>query len=167
LAIRNPPLVHQSTRSTALPRNSGNAAPIVSFVDEYSADLPAKILRAFTPSGTFEHGFSHRGETFGRLSAFALRYPIGWMTSSKRISPMTKSIPTLAAALLMTAIATPVLAQAAIQEPGAFAFYHPDADVLGGRPAYRSFDQSNAYYVDAVPMRDHRQLAPRHHRKAR
>ena len=80
---------------------------------------------------------------------------------------MTKSIPTLAAALLMTAIATPVLAQAAIQEPGAFAFYHPDADVLGGRPAYRSFDQFNAYYVDAVPMRDQRQLAPRHHRKAR
>jgi hypothetical protein len=31
---------------------------------------------------------------------------------------MTKSIPTFAAALLMTAIATPVFAQAAIQEPG-------------------------------------------------
>jgi hypothetical protein len=29
----------------------------------------------------------------------------------------------------------PVFAQAAIQEPGAFAFYHPDADVLnGGQP---------------------------------
>jgi hypothetical protein len=41
----------QLTRSTALPRNSRNAAPIVSFVDEYSADLPAKILRTFTPSG--------------------------------------------------------------------------------------------------------------------
>ena len=80
---------------------------------------------------------------------------------------MTKSIPTLAAALLMTAIATPVLAQAAIQEPGAFAFYHPDADVLGGRPAYRSFDQSNAYYNEAAPTRDRRQIAPRHHRKAR
>jgi len=118
--------------------------------------------------GTFEHGFSHRGETIVRLSAFALRYPIGWDDFiTKRISRMTKSIPTLAAALLMTAIATPVLAQAAIQEPGAFAFYHPDADVLGGRPAYRSFDQSNAYYVDAVPMRDQRQIAPRHHRKAR
>ena len=59
---------------------------------------------------------------------------------------MTKSIPTIAAALLMTAIATPVFAQAAIQEPGAFAFYHPDADVLAGRPAYRSFNQPNAYY---------------------
>jgi len=77
---------------------------------------------------------------------------------------MTKSIPTLAAAFLMTAIATSVFAQAAIQEPGAFAFYHPNADVLGGRPAYRSFDQSNAYYVDAVPARDQRQIVPRHHR---
>jgi hypothetical protein len=42
----------------------------------------------------------------------------------------------LSAAVLSMAIATPVFAQAAIQEPGAFAFYHPDADVLnGGRPA--------------------------------
>ena len=86
---------------------------------------------------------------------------------------MTKSIPTFAAAFLMTAIATPVFAQAAIQEPGAYAFYHPNADVLGGRPAYRSFDQSNAYYNsnayyrEAVPARNRQQIAPRHHRKAR
>jgi hypothetical protein len=59
---------------------------------------------------------------------------------------MTRSIPTFAAALLMTAIATPVFAQAAIQEPGAYSFYHPNADVLAGRGGYRSFDQSNAYY---------------------
>jgi hypothetical protein len=38
--------------------------------------------------------------------------------------------------VLSLAIVTPVFAQAAIQEPGAFAFYHPDADVLNaGRPA--------------------------------
>ena len=86
---------------------------------------------------------------------------------------MTKSIPTLAAAFLMTAIATPVFAQAAIQEPGAFAFYHPNADVLGGRPAYRSFEQSNAYYnsrayySEAGPPRGQTQVAPRRHRKAR
>jgi hypothetical protein len=89
---------------------------------------------------------------------------------------MTKSIPTLAAAFLMTAIATPVFAQAAIQEPGAFAFYHPNADVLnGGRPGYRPFDQSNAYYYgqsnayydEAVPARDRQQIAPRRHRNAR
>ena len=40
-----------------------------------------------------------------------------------------------AAAVLSMMTATPLFAQAAIQEPGAFAFYHPDADVLnGGRP---------------------------------
>jgi len=86
---------------------------------------------------------------------------------------MTKSIPTLAAAFLMSAIATPLCAQAVIQEPGAFAFYHPNADVLGCRPAYRSFEQSNAYYNsrayynEAGPPRDQTQVAPRHHRKAR
>ena len=40
-----------------------------------------------------------------------------------------------AAALLSLMFATPVFAQAAIQEPGAFAFAYPNADVLnGGRP---------------------------------
>jgi hypothetical protein len=39
-----------------------------------------------------------------------------------------------ATAILSTAIATPVFAQAALQEPGAFAFYHPDGDLgLGSR----------------------------------
>ncbi|KRR15491.1 hypothetical protein CQ14_04095 [Bradyrhizobium lablabi] len=88
---------------------------------------------------------------------------------------MTKSIPILAAAFLMTAIATPVFAQAAIQEPGAYAFYHPNADVLGGRPSYRSFDQSNAYYnsnayydegvITPEPQLRRRPVAPRHHRR--
>src|SRR3954462_8103274 len=37
----------------------------------------------------------------------------------------------------------PVFAQAAISEPGAFAFYHPDADVLNaGRASF--FDAANA-----------------------
>jgi hypothetical protein len=87
---------------------------------------------------------------------------------------MTKSIPILATAFLMSAIATPVFAQAAIQEPGAYAFYHPNADVLAGRPAYRSFDQSNAYYnsnayYDEVmpgPRLRQRSVAPRHYRRA-
>jgi len=40
-----------------------------------------------------------------------------------------------AAAVPSMIMATPLFGQAAIQEPGAFAFYHPDADVLnGGRP---------------------------------
>jgi hypothetical protein len=41
------------------------------------------------------------------------------------------SLKTLAAAALLSALTiTPVFAQAAIQEPGLFAFYHPNADVL-------------------------------------
>jgi hypothetical protein len=74
---------------------------------------------------------------------------------------MTKTIPTLAAALLMTAVATPVLAQAAVQEPGLYSFYHPNADVLAGRYSYRPLD-ANAYYNAVTP-------APRvrHHRKVR
>ena len=40
-----------------------------------------------------------------------------------------------AAAVLSLMFATPVFAQPAIQEPGAFAFYYPNYDVLnGGRP---------------------------------
>ena len=35
-----------------------------------------------------------------------------------------------AAAMLSMMFATPVFAQAAIQEPGAYAFYHPNGDVL-------------------------------------
>ncbi len=39
------------------------------------------------------------------------------------------------AAAILSMMVAPVFAQAAIQEPGAFAFYHPNADVLnGGRP---------------------------------
>ena len=63
---------------------------------------------------------------------------------------MTKTISTVAAALLMTAVATPVFAQAAVQEPGAYAFYHPNADVLNaGRGGLRSYD-ANAYYGGVV-----------------
>jgi hypothetical protein len=36
------------------------------------------------------------------------------------------------AAILSLMFATPVFAQAAIQEPGAFAFYYPNNDVLNG-----------------------------------
>ena len=64
---------------------------------------------------------------------------------------MTKFIPTIAAALLATAIATPVFAQAAIQEPGAFAFYHPNADVLAGRYAVRPFDSTKRTRIMARP----------------
>jgi hypothetical protein len=40
-----------------------------------------------------------------------------------------------AAAILTLMSATPVFAQAAIQEPGSFSFYYPNNDVLnGGQP---------------------------------
>jgi hypothetical protein len=41
------------------------------------------------------------------------------------------------AAMMLSALAaSPALAQAAIQEPGAYAFYHPNGDLgLGSRPA--------------------------------
>jgi hypothetical protein len=42
-----------------------------------------------------------------------------------------------AAAMLSLMIATPVFAQAAIQEPGAVAFYHPNADLLHSFPWHR------------------------------
>jgi hypothetical protein len=41
-------------------------------------------------------------------------------------------------AILSMMIATPVFAQAAVQEPGLYAFYHPDGDVLeANRPRPR------------------------------
>src|SRR3981081_2183471 len=54
----------------------------------------------------------------------------------QRNSTMTRlKILAAAAAPVLMMIAPQVFAQAAIQEPGAFAFYHPDADVLNsGRP---------------------------------
>ena len=60
-----------------------------------------------------------------------------------------------AAAILLMVMATPVFAQAAVQEPGAFAFYHPNADVLhsshpstaqtAGAMASLRFGSGNAY----------------------
>ena len=63
----------------------------------------------------------------------------------------------------------PVFAQAAISEPGAYAFYHPNADVLNaGRPIFS--DSANA----SVNERDSRidghartpQTLSRHHRRS-
>jgi BA14K-like protein len=66
--------------------------------------------------------------------------PLDIQAQPQQIDPRRKHTMTRfkmlgAAAILSMMIATPVFAQAAIQEPGAFAFYHPNADVLnGGRP---------------------------------
>src|ERR1700730_12716722 len=53
----------------------------------------------------------------------------------RRNQTMTRFKTLGAAAVLSMMMATPLFAQAAVEEPGAFAFSHPDADVLnGGRP---------------------------------
>ena len=51
---------------------------------------------------------------------------------------MTKFTLLGVATILSTALATPVLAQAVIQEPGAYAFYHPNGDLrIGSTPSQR------------------------------
>jgi hypothetical protein len=52
-----------------------------------------------------------------------------------RRQAMTKFKLFIAAAVLSLTFATPAFAQAAIQEPGLYAFYYPNNDVLnGGKP---------------------------------
>ena len=68
------------------------------------------------------------------------------------------TLKTLAAAAALAALtATPVFAQAAIQEPGLFAFYHPNLDVLNGgapTPAARLYGDglgaSTSYFPRAA-----------------
>lgn len=51
---------------------------------------------------------------------------------------MTKFRLLSVATVLSTVLATPVLAQAVIQEPGAYAFYHPNGDLrIGSAPPRR------------------------------
>ena len=51
---------------------------------------------------------------------------------------MTKFTLLGVATILSTALATPVLAQAVIQEPGAYAFYHPNGNLrIGSTPSQR------------------------------
>jgi hypothetical protein len=70
---------------------------------------------------------------------------------------MTKFTFLAAVALLSTLIATRALAQAAIGEPGEYAFYHPNSDLgLGNaqpwpRPAYGASAPSNA--MASAPFR--------------
>jgi len=60
----------------------------------------------------------------------------------------------------------PVFAQAAISEPGAYAFYHPDADVLNaGRPTVSDSANASASECDSRIDRQARvpQTLSRHH----
>jgi hypothetical protein len=57
---------------------------------------------------------------------------------------MLRTIGTVA--LLMVSGALPALAQAAVQEPGAYAFYHPNGDVLNaGQSSIRSIYPMSAF----------------------
>jgi hypothetical protein len=66
----------------------------------------------------------------------------------------------LAATLVLSAAsATTAFAQAAIQEPGAYAFYHPDGDVLRAGSPRPAADALAAYRADTdrvVTVRPHR-----------
>ena len=70
-----------------------------------------------------------------------------------------------AVALLMVSGEFPALAQAAVQEPGAYAFYHPNADVLNaGQPSVRSTYPMSAFASSAFYPRL-RTLSRHHHHK--
>ena len=65
---------------------------------------------------------------------------------------MTKRTLLGVAAILSTAIATPVLAQAVIQEPGAYAFYHPNGDLeIGSTPSRRRLSRGTADAMALAP----------------
>jgi hypothetical protein len=63
----------------------------------------------------------------------------------------------------------PVFAQAAISEPGAYAFYHPDSDVLNaGRPTFSDSANASANERD-IRIDGHArtpQTLSRHHRRS-
>ena len=78
---------------------------------------------------------------------------------------MTK-LKTIAAAAAFAALtATPVFAQAAIQEPGLFAFYHPNLDVLnGGAPTPAARLEAQGYTaLQAAAIYNGLQQTRRHH----
>jgi hypothetical protein len=89
-------------------------------------------------------------------------------SANSKGSAMTSLKMIAAASLLSAMIATPVFAQGAIQEPGAFAFYHPNADVLNGGARSGSFGAApSAPYRSYAAAPD--VVVPRHvqHHRAR
>jgi hypothetical protein len=89
-------------------------------------DLKFNLLLEAKFSGTDSVSAYLRGDAL----SFRAEIPI-----DTRRKTMNKFKTVCAAAILSLTLATPVFAQAAIQEPGAFAFAYPNNDVLnGGRP---------------------------------
>ena len=65
-----------------------------------------------------------------------------------------------AALVLSAASATTAFAQAAISEPGAYAFYHPNGDVLHAGSLTPAADAMAAYTDRAVTVAPHRARHP-------
>jgi hypothetical protein len=89
--------------------------------------------------------------------------------SIKRSTYMSKLAIVATALLAVFGGGLSVFAQAAISEPGAYAFYHPDADVLNaGHPAF--FDSANASANERDTRIDGQARAPqtlsRRHRRS-
>jgi hypothetical protein len=87
------------------------------------------------------------------------------MTSLEMTSLKMTSLKTIVAVALISAVtATPVFAQAAISEPGAFAFYHPNADVLNGGARFPQAAPSSPYqsYAAAPDVVVPRHVQPHH-----
>jgi hypothetical protein len=74
------------------------------------------------------------------------------------------------AAVLSAAIASPVLAQSAIQEPGAYAFYHPNGDLgigssaSGSTGAMASARTSKSYA--SAPAKHYARSSTKHYARA-
>jgi hypothetical protein len=68
-----------------------------------------------------------------------------------------------AALILAAAVATPVAAQEAIQEPGNYAFYHPNGDLLHAGSARPADAMASQLPRDVAGMR----MSVRSHRTAR
>jgi hypothetical protein len=78
---------------------------------------------------------------------------------------MTPTKTLVAAALLSAMTATPVFAQAAIQEPGEFSFYHPNLDVLnGGAPPWTPSSTQSVRAMEDYAARKSGIAAPTAHR---
>jgi hypothetical protein len=89
--------------------------------------------------------------------------------ASRGETDMFKLAIVTAALLAVLGGGQPGFAQAAISEPGAYAFYHPDADVLNaGRPALSY--SANAFANERDTRIDGQARAPqtlsRHHRRS-
>jgi hypothetical protein len=77
---------------------------------------------------------------------------------------MTSTKTLIAAALLSSLATTPVFAQAAIQEPGEFSFYHPNLDVLnGGAPPWTPSSTQSVRAMEDYAAKESRISPPASH----